>query len=79
MEVFRQSMRLKRGTLQKLEEETGIYFRALSDYASTRKRPGAKRAKELEMNTGIPATTWLYGKTIEIKTAINQWSKNHVR
>lgn len=70
-------MRLPKGLLKKLEDETGIANTKFCDYAATRIRPGRKRALVLETacrNLGIdvPAIVWLYGSSDEIKSRILQ-------
>jgi hypothetical protein len=65
-------MRIPVGTLQSLKQSTGIDSKLLSEYCSTRKRPGRLRAKVLEkgardIGRKIPAEVWLYGSRTELK------------
>ena len=69
-------MRLSKGILQKLHEHTEISVSALSDYAATRKRPGRKRALDLEnacrqIGRDVPAVVWLYESSREIKSRLS--------
>ena len=65
-------MRLKKGTLQKISETTGVSKPRLCDYAATRVRPRPERARELEaacleLGIDVPAQVWLLGTKAEIK------------
>jgi hypothetical protein len=69
-------MRLSKGVLQNLHEQTKISVPALSDYAATRKRPGRKRALDLEkackdLGYDVPAIVWLYDSSEEIKSRLS--------
>lgn len=59
--------KLPDGTLKHASELTGLPSRYLGDLASTRRRPGRKRAVILERQTGIPAAVWLLGGADEIR------------
>ena len=68
--------RLPSGVLKKLSAATGLKVNYLCDLAADRKRPGRKRALELEsackeIGTDVPAILWLYGKSSEIKAALS--------
>ncbi len=68
-------MRLPYGLLKELEKETGIKKKILSDHVATRKRPSRKRALFLEaacfqINRKVPAATWMFGSSDEIKNAL---------
>jgi len=64
--------RLPYGFWTGISSDTGISVQELSDYASTRKRPGRERAMVLERATGIDAKVWLYGTAQEINGALHQ-------
>ncbi|MDM8523273.1 hypothetical protein QUF80_07870 [Desulfococcaceae bacterium HSG8] len=68
-------MKLPWGTLTPLVEKSGLPPQYLSDLVATRKRPGRKRAKFLEEATKeigreVPVLLWLYGSSVEIKSAL---------
>ena len=65
-------MRLKKGTLQKLSDVSGVPAPRLSDYSATRIRPRPARARLLEsaclqLGYDCPAAVWLLGTSSEIK------------
>lgn len=67
--------RLPSGTLKPWTEKTGWPSQYLSDLISTRKRPGRKRAKYLELLSrelgfDIPAAVWLFGSATDIRSAL---------
>lgn len=68
-------MKLPSGTLIALGTETGLRPQYLCDLIATRRRPGRKRALLLEaackkVGYAVSATTWLYGSSEEIKSAL---------
>jgi hypothetical protein len=63
-------MRIPKGKLKELSENSGIRANKLCSYASTSLRPSRKRALHLEATTGIPAALWLLGTSTELKQAI---------
>ena len=63
-------MRLPKGFLKDLADNTKFSVRYLSDLANASKRPGRNRAKELEDQFGVPAFLWLYGSPEEIKRSL---------
>lgn len=73
-------MRLPKGTLTKLAEITGIHHRVLSDYVSTRIRPGSHRALLLELSCkkiglDVSLRLWIFGTSDELKAAL---TNNHI-
>lgn len=69
-------MKFPKETLKQLSGITGILVPRLYDYAATRVRPGRKRALYLEtvcqeIGIDIPAMTWLYGDSEEIKKRLS--------
>ncbi len=68
-------MRLPYGLLKELEKETGIKKNNLTNLVATRKRPSRKRALFLEeacfrIHRKVPAATWMFGSSDEIKNAL---------
>lgn len=64
-------MRLKHKLLKKMNEITGYNVSYLCDLIATRKRPGSKRALELENLTGVHHDLWLYHPSEDIKRELN--------
>ncbi len=60
-------IRMPHGSLKKLAEATGDRPSYLCDMIATRKRPGRKKAKQLEKISNVSKITWLYGSSVEIK------------
>lgn len=58
------------GKLQAIAKLTGVSAKLISEYRSTIRRPGTKRAAMLQEKLGIPAVTWLYGTEEELTEAI---------
>lgn len=65
-------MKLRRGTLQKLHEDTGYNLPYLSVVLSRKKKMSQDRAEQFEAFTGISKVTWLFGSEEEIKTAVSE-------
>ena len=68
-------MRLPRGTLTRLAEVTEMSAGTISEYVSTRMRPGGKRALILEnacrdLGLDVSIYLWLDGTSDEIKAAL---------
>lgn len=69
-------MRIKKGILKSLAENTGLPVSKLSDYAAGRIRPGRDRAIFLGDESGVDAATWMFGSPTDIKSALNGQSLN---
>lgn len=65
-------MRVRYGLLKKMNEITGHKRPYLCDLIATRKRPGSRRALELENLTGVHHDLWLYHPSEDIKKELNK-------
>lgn len=69
-------MRLPKGTLTILSNQTGLKNNYLSDLVSTRSRPGRQRSIDLEeackeLGLDVPKELWMFGASDKIKAALS--------